>query len=277
MAKPFFKWAGGKAALVPRLAELLPDDYRERRHVEPFLGGGALFFALEPKTALLSDINYPLVEAYRTVARDPEYIIRGLKRRLREHSKDRELDRAGRLFYRSRERFNSGGCRSTGELALLFLYLNKTCFNGLYRENRNGEFNVPLGDYKELRVDAEAILDASRVLRATGVTVRKTGYAGVIGDVRSKDFVYLDPPYYDVFSSYASNGFDVLDQKILSSVFKNLSSIPRIKLMLSNSDTPLIRELYRDFNITRIDAPRNISSNGSRRNSVSELVIRNYG
>ena len=265
MAKPFFKYAGGKAALVPQLLQLLPTDVDKRRHVEPFLGGGALFFAREPKRALLADINPVLVHTYVQVAQDPEHIVDQLKRLAKTHSEE--------AYYRRRDTFNR--LKRFPDAAALFLYLNKTCYNGLYRENRHGLFNVPCGRYKRIVVDADAIHAASNLLH--GVDYLECDFGHTADFVDKNDFVYLDPPYDSKtgFKSYTENSFDARDQARLAGTYRYMDRIGA-KLMLSTSDTPRIRKLYKGYHCTRVKATRSIGCRGDSRKQVSELVIRNY-
>jgi DNA adenine methylase len=267
MAKPFFKWVGGKAGLVPQLVPLLPSDYATRRHVELFVGGGALFFAMEPKTALLNDINGRLINTYKAVLANPGSVIQGLRRLIKTHSSEN--------YYKRRDQYNGDPKLSHRQKASLFLYLNKTCYNGLYRENRGGGFNVPCGRYKTLNVDADAIRDAACVL-AYRAQLRNLPYRYLLDDLGEDDFIYLDPPYDGTFTSYSKTAFGEEQQRSLAEDFVNLSN-KGASVMLSNSDTPLIRQLYRGFNTTEVQAPRAVNSKGSGRGAVTELVIRNYG
>jgi DNA adenine methylase len=186
VAKPFFKWAGGKQSLVPQLLPLLPKDADKRRHVEPFLGSGALFFAREPKRALLSDVNAALINTYYWVQAEPRKIVERLKRHLSNHTEA--------LYYSRRDKFNNGARDS--DKAVLFLYLNKTCFNGLYRVNSDGAFNVPSGQYENPTLDREVVLQASVVL-AGSVHVCVRDFERIADFVNRDDFVYLDPPLAD--------------------------------------------------------------------------------
>ena len=265
MAKPIIKWAGGKARLLSQLLPLLPNDIAKRRYVEPFFGGGALFFALMPKNAVISDANADLMDVYDCVKSDPKGMIRRLRKLLSTHSKEN--------YYLRRDLFNKGRI-TVQRRAALFLYLNKTCFNGLYRENKKGAFNVPIGSYKDVKADPVAILEASQVLQSANI--RGQAFDLMLLNIQENDFMYLDPPYDGSFTAYTGKGFAVEKQKLLAALFADVSSLRGAKLMLSNANTPLIRKLYKHFNITKIMAPRSINSNGAGRNKVSELVIRNY-
>ena len=270
-AAPFVKWVGGKGRLLSQLRPLLPPGAEQMRHVEPFVGGGALFFSRCPRRALLTDINPSLVATYTAIRDDVEGVIGGLSRLASRHSKER--------YYQVRERYNQGGRVSTSKRAAMFIYLNKTCFNGLHRVNRKGEFNVPVGAYKNPRILNEAALQAaSEVLR--GADLRCASFDTLLENAKPGDFVYFDPPYEPVsatasFTSYARGGFSRDDQTRLRDVYKALDR-RGCKLMLSNSDVPFIRDLYADFNVDTVAAPRAINCDATKRGKVSEVVVRNY-
>lgn len=265
MAKPIIKWVGGKAGLLPQLLPLLPDGVSERRYIEPFFGGGALFFELEPEEAYLSDVNTPLMHMYYCVKSDPKGMLRRLRRLLSAHS--------DKNYYLNRHAYNHGNI-TVQQRAALFLYLNKRCFNGLYRENKKGEFNASVGSYKEVKADAVAIVAAAKALRFA--EVHNQSFEKTATEVQTGDFVYFDPPYDGAFTTYTREGFTKVAQKRLADMFAELSRQRDVKLMLSNANTPLIRKLYGGFNISKILAPRSINRDGAGRKKVSELVIRNY-
>lgn len=271
-ASPFLKWVGGKGRLLSQLVPLLPAGVAERRHVEPFVGGGAFFFHQAPGRALLSDVNPALVTTYVAIRDDVEGVIAALESLAAEHSKV--------AYYGVRERYNTHPKQRTpAEHAAMFIYLNKTCFNGLHRVNRRGEFNVPAGEYKNPRILDEACLRAaSAALR--GADIRCQGFEALIRDARPGDFVYFDPPYVPVsdtasFTSYAKDGFDDDDQVRLRDVFRELDR-RGAKLMLSNSDVPRLHELYAGYKIDLVAAARAINCDATKRGAVTEVVIRNY-
>ncbi len=283
-ALPFLKWVGGKRKLLPQLLPLLPADVDKRRHVELFAGGAAMFFARAPKRALLSDINEDLIATYRAVRDRAEIVIEALGFHAKHHST--------KHFRRARAAFNGvfpmTPVREPAERAALFIYLNKTCFNGLYRVNKRGHFNVPMGRYKNPKIcDADGLRAASRALQ--GVPLDSASFAeraapdySIEGDraIGEGDFVYLDPPYVPVsktsnFTSYASGGFTREDQTKLRDVFAQLARCGA-RVMLSNSNTPEVRELYRGFRVDVVRAPRNVSCKADGRGAVNELVVRNY-
>lgn len=269
--RPVLKWVGGKTRLLPQLLTMLPPGAECMRHVEPFFGGGAMFFARRPTSALICDKNRHLCTTYEAIRSDVDAVIS----RLRSFSADHSAE----SYYTQRTRFNLGPELSTVERAALFIYLNKTCFNGLYRVNRKGEFNVPAGSYKSPRIlDEEGLRAAAAELAR--VELRCDGFDGLLKHARTGDFVYLDPPYEPVsktanFTGYGQDGFTPADQERLRDVFAELDH-RGCKLMLSNSDAPLIMDLYSKFRIDVVHAPRSINCKAERRGMVNELVVRNY-
>jgi len=272
---PFIKWVGGKRRLLPQLEPLMPPGVERRRHVEPFVGGGAFFFARAPHDALLCDVNPALVTTYEAVRDELESVIAALAALARRHGKER--------YYAVRERYNAArtGTKpvSKASQAAMFIYLNKTCFNGLHRVNRKGEFNVPMGRYKNPRIlDEERLRDASVALQRA--QIRCEGFEGLLRTAKPGDFIYLDPPYEPVsrtasFTGYAKNGFSQDDQVRLRDVFAALHK-RGCKLMLSNSDVPFIRELYADWAVHTVHAARAVNSDASRRGKVPEVVVTSY-
>ncbi len=269
-ARPFLKWVGGKHKLLPQLAPLMPDDVGSRRHVEPFIGGGAMFFARAPKQALIADLNPSLIGTYQAIRDELDVVVGHLQVLKENHNKE--------LYYARRERYNTTSL-SRAERAALFIYLNRTCFNGLHRVNRKGEFNVPMGSYKNPKIlNLPGLRAARRALM--GAEIKCAGFDALLTNAKKGDFIYLDPPYAPVsesanFTSYAKDGFSHEDQTRLRDVFAELDR-RGCKMMLSNSDVPSIRELYADFNIHQIFAARAINSNAQRRGKVPEVVVTNY-
>ncbi|MDH3728535.1 MAG: DNA adenine methylase [Myxococcales bacterium] len=270
-AAPFVKWAGGKGRLLSQLRPLLPPGIARMRHVEPFVGGGALFFARMPKRALLIDINLALMATYAAIRNDVQSVIEELHALAGRHSKE--------SYYQVRERYNEGRRLSTSKRAAMFIYLNKTCFNGLHRVNRKGEFNVPVGSYKDPRIlNEDGLYAASRALQ--NAQLECTGFESLLENAKPGDFIYFDPPYAPVsetasFTSYARDGFSQEDQTRLRDVYRALDR-RGCRLMLSNSDIPFIRELYQDFRMDTVAATRAINCNAKKRGKVSEVVVRNY-
>lgn len=242
------------------------------RHVEPFIGGAALFFAQRPERALLCDINPMLIATYEAVRDEVEQVIEQLVALAEQHSPA--------AYYRVRERYNRTRKLAPAERAAMFIYLNKTCFNGLHRVNQRGHFNVPIGSYVRPRIlDAEALRVASEQLQ--GAELRCTGFESLLATAKPGDFIYFDPPYEPLsdsanFTAYTLQGFGREDQLRLRDVFVALDRRGS-RLMLSNSDVPFIRDLYRDFRIDVVSAARAINCNASKRGRVNEVVVRNYG
>ena len=270
-ASPFLKWVGGKGKLRHALERLLPHGAELMRHVEPFVGGGALFFSRQPTRALLCDVNQDLIGAYEAVRSDVSGVIGHLETHAREHGKAH--------YYAVRQRYNARDTCDPARRAAMFIYLNKTCFNGLYRVNRKGEFNVPIGRYTNPTiVNAEVLISASRALRAADL--RCAPFEDMLRDAGQGDFVYLDPPYEPAsrtsnFTGYAANGFAQHDQRTLRDVFQRLDR-RGAKVMLSNSDVPFIRELYHGYALETVSVLRSINCNPNKRGPVQEVVVRNY-
>ncbi|HVY45788.1 MAG TPA: DNA adenine methylase [Minicystis sp.] len=269
-AQPFLKWAGGKAAIAARIERLLPADVRTRTYREPFLGGGAMFFHLQPERAVLSDALADLIATYEVVQTHVEALIRRLEQLDDAHDEAH--------YYAIRERFNRERGAPRVERAAWLVYLNRTCFNGLYRTNAKGEFNVPVGRYANPKVvDPPRLRVAAAVLARA--ELRTASYEALLDDAEPGDVVYLDPPYVPLsktsnFSSYHEGAFTLADQARLAEVYRELDRRGCL-LALSNSDTPAVRELYAGFDLCPILAPRAISSKASTRGDVTELLVRN--
>ena len=268
-ARPFLKWAGGKSQILPELLQRLPESFRD--YHEPFIGGGALFFALVAsdrfRHAHLSDINGPLIEAYLGVKNEVEGVMEALGR----HKNQSEY------FYKVRA--TDVDALTPAERTARLIYLNKTCFNGLYRENRKGLFNVPFGRYKNPKILDEPNLRAV-AFALQSVTIDRRHFSSILGGARRGDLVYFDPPYHPVsstasFTSYDRNDFGPKDQEQLRDTFASLAS-RGVHVMLSNSDTEFIRELYEEFTVEQVFATRAINSKADRRGKVAELIVRNY-
>lgn len=274
MTVPFLRWVGGKTRLLPSLVPLLPPNYATRRYVEPFLGGGALFFHLEHKEALLSDLNQDLIFTYAAVRDHVDEVLAGLAALAAEHKHFGDG-----YYYYVRDRFNA---RAGGWItrATQFIYLNKTSFNGVWRVNKDGKYNVPEGKFKAGPniLNAEVLREASRVLQ--GVDLLHGDFESLISEAWEGDFIYLDPPYIPVsetadFTTYNEGGFTMADQERLAAIYRKLHE-RGCMLMLSNSGAPIVRELYEGFHITDVMAPRSINSDTSARGVVPEVVVRNY-
>jgi DNA adenine methylase len=279
-AKPFVKWVGGKRQLLSELDSRVPENIDV--YFEPFLGGGALFFHLANKIsqAYLSDKNEELITAYHAIRSNPNNLIRELSthKNTEEHFQQiRDADRD--VDYK----WNW----SPIQKAARFIYLNKTCFNGLYRVNSSGEFNVPFGNYPNPKiVDEENIFACHQVLNQPGVFIQSRSYDSVYSDIQSlvnlgrSVFVYLDPPYIPLsvtssFTQYNKDGFTMKDQKELLSFCDALTNIG-VKWMQSNSSAPIVFDLYKKYKVDVVSAHRGVSANPLARKIVSETIIRNY-
>ena len=269
-ASPFLKWAGGKSAIAERIRTLLPADVRERVYREPFLGGGAMFFFLQPEKAILSDAVKSLIDTYKMVQKHVGPLI---------HRREQlRVDHCDEHFYKIRGRFNQERSAEVLDRAAWLIYLNKTCYNGLFRTNKSGEFNVPVGRFANPRVvDPERLRVSSGLL--SRAKIKHATFDHLVDDAEPDDMIYLDPPYDPIsktssFAGYAEGGFGREDQERLAETFRLLDD-RRCILALSNSDTPLVRKLYEGYDLCPIIAPRAISSKSATRGEVSELLIRN--
>jgi len=261
-AKPFLKWAGGKTQLIPEILARVPA--RIGRYYEPFIGGGATFFALCPQKATLSDVNVDLIGAYVAVRDKPAQLIKCLK----EHYCDEAY------YYEVRDQ--DPNSLSPVRAAARIIFMNRTCFNGLYRVNKKGLFNVPFGKYQNPKIcDADNIMRVSEVLQ--GVDIRVQSVFDSVKRARKGDFVYLDPPYDPVsrtssFTAYSNSPFGRPQQRQLAELFAKLAK-RGVSVLLSNSDTPFIRELYRGFRVERVGARRAINSRSDKRGRVYEVMV----
>ncbi len=275
--QPFIKWVGGKRGLLKQLLPLFPKEFKN--YHEPFLGGGAVFFELyslgylENKKIYLSDINSELINAYNVVKNSPIELISNLETYKEKHSKE--------FYYEIRALDREDGFSKMSELkrATRFIYLNKTCFNGLYRVNKKGYFNTPIGNYKNPNIaDRDTILSASEALE--NAIISNKPFYEVANSVNRDDLVYFDPPYYPLsttssFTSYDSNSFLENKQFELFELFDKLSK-KCVKVVKNNSDTNFIKELYQKYDINIVNANRFINSKSSGRGKINEVLIRNF-
>jgi DNA adenine methylase len=264
--RPFLKWVGGKGQLISQYQQFLPAAFLT--YYEPFLGGGAIFFHLLPRHSVLTDINPELVNVYCTVRDKVEAVIHQLEIHQRRHSQTYYYDM----------RANPG--KTAVEKAARLIYLNKTCYNGLYRENSKGQFNVPMGRYKAPRIcHPELLQSVSQALKQAQIEVRP--FDTVLNMAQTnQDFVYFDPPYHPIsltsrFTEYNRYAFNEADQIRLRDTFAQLAA-RGVKVMLSNSDCPFIRDLYQGFNIHTILAARSINSNAEKRGKITEVLVTSY-
>ncbi len=274
--QPFVKWVGGKRGLLSQIIPLVPEEFNN--YFEPFVGGGALFFELfslgllKDKKVYLFDINAELINAYNVVKNNPIELIKSLKKFQEKHSKE--------FYYETRALDREENFLNTSAVfrATRFIYLNKTCFNGLYRVNSKGYHNVPMGSYKNPNIcDELVIYSASEALQ--NAIISNTSYKDVMLHASQDDFVYFDPPYYPLtatssFTAYNENTFLEKEQIELFEVFKELDK-KSCKVMHSNSDTDFIKELYAEFCVGEIQANRFINSKSSGRGKIKEVIIKN--
>ncbi len=269
--RPFLKWAGGKTRLIPQYEPYLPKNYQT--YYEPFLGGGALFFYLRPKKAVLTDINLELINTYRCVRDRVEDLIALLQEHKSNHNKN-----SRDYYYTVRAKtFNDELAQ-----AARFIYLNKTCYNGLYRVNSQGKFNVPLGKYKNPNICPVDLLRAASSALSTS-EIKQADFTEVLNYATSSDdFVFLDPPYYPIsstsyFTGYNQNSFGEKDQERLRNTCAKLAS-RGVKVAVCNSDSEFIIKLYQEINfkIYPIEAARSINSNTKKRGAIKELLITSY-
>ena len=272
--KPFLKWVGGKSQLLGQFEGLFPKSFEA--YYEPFFGGGAVFFALAPVPGGINDVNKSLMNAYVNVRDDVEHVIEIL-RELESAYSILDADARAEYYYERRAEYNAESL-SVRKTALL-IFLNKTCFNGLYRENKKGQFNVPHGKYANPKIcDEENLRKTSKALRYVKVT--STSFEDALSDAKAGDFVYLDPPYHPLnptssFTSYTEGDFTAQDQVRLKTVFDDLTK-RGCKVVLSNSDTEFIRDLYKDYRQEKVWAGRSINAAGDKRGKITELVVLNY-
>ncbi|MBN3948052.1 MAG: DNA adenine methylase [Nostoc sp. NMS7] len=266
--RPFLKWAGGKSRLIQQYIPYFPKSYKN--YYEPFLGGGAVFFYLQPSAAILTDINAELINTYCCVRDHVEELIYILKEHKIRHDKD--------YYYSVRN--NSGGTNI--EKAARIIYLNKTCFNGLYRVNSQGKFNVPLGRYENPNICHENLLRVASVA-LSHAEIQQADFTKVLNHATSSDdFVFFDPPYHPIsetsyFTAYSQNCFSKKDQELLRDTCAELAS-RGVKVMVCNSDSEFIRKIYTEINFetSKIKAARSINSNIKNRGMIDELLITSF-
>lgn len=268
---PFLKWVGGKRQLMPAIKELIPKNYTN--YYEPFIGGGAVLFDLQPKNAVINDFNEELINVYQTIKENPEELISDLKTHRNESD----------YFYdlRALDREDNFENLSNIKKASRVIYLNKTCYNGLYRVNNSGEFNSPFGRYKNPNIVNETTIRAvSKYLNTNKITILNGDFEEALKGIKKGSFVYFDPPYHPVsassnFTGYVQGGFDMYEQVRLRDLCNKLNE-KEINFLLSNSATQFIEDLYKDYKISYVKANRSINSNAKKRGEIDEVLIRNY-
>lgn len=269
---PIVKWAGGKRQLLPQLTKLLPPKFNV--YYEPFVGGGALLTNLFNRKlitrAIVSDTNADLINLYKTIKREPNSLRNELRRL--------DLNNSSDSYYAIREEFNQTSL-FTPRKAALFLYLNHFGFNGIWRVNFRGKFNVPFGRHNNPNIPSiEKIMEFSKMLKKVTLLNKSFEYATM--KAKKGDFVYFDPPYLPIsktacFTDYTSQGFTIEDQLRLAENFKKLNT-KGVRIILSNSDVPEIEELYKGFNLQHVTVNRTINSNANKRTGFKEVIITNY-
>lgn len=270
---PFVKWAGGKRQLLPQIKERMPKTYNN--YYEPFVGGGAVTFELLPENALINDINKSLINAYRQICHEPEAFLKVI------HKLDSEMWEDGKEYYYSiREHYNNKMMKEEYdvELAAMFVFINKHCFNGLYRVNGKGLFNVPYNNSRKASVEEAMIMEISKYLK--NVTILDGDFEKACTNAAKGDFVFIDSPYAPLnpssFESYTKEGFDIESHKRLAKLFDDLTA-RGCYCMLTNHNTELINELYGDkgYKIDVVSVKRLINSDASKRVG-EEVIICNY-
>lgn len=272
--KPFVKWAGGKRSIIDKLIKLIPNDFNT--YYEPFVGGGAMLFELSPKRAVINDYNTELINVYKCIKDENKFpsMCNELNKHETRHSEEyyyqiRDLDK-------DKKKFNK---LVDYKRAARTIYLNKACFNGLYRVNSKNEFNVPSG--KKIKVNTYDGINLGIIysfLNINDIKILSTDFEEAVKDAKNGDFIYFDPPYdsdTSTFNSYTENGFGKEEQKRLSEVFKDLDK-RGCYVMLSNYNTSLIKELYKDYNFNYVETQRNIGAKAKDRGIVEEVVITNF-
>lgn len=272
LAAPVLKWVGGKRQLMPEIEKILPKSYTT--YYEPFIGGGAVLFELQPNKAVINDINGELINLYNIIKNDVELLIEDLKK----HQNTSEYFYTIRELDRDRIEYEK---LSIIEKASRIIYLNKTCFNGLFRVNKAGEFNSPFGKYKNPNIVDEVTLRAvSKYFNKADIKILNGDFEECLKGIRKGAFVYLDPPYDPVsnsanFTGYDKGGFNRDEQIRLKNLCDKLDK-KEVKFLLSNSATEFIKDLYKDYDIKIVKAKRSINSNGNSRGEVDEVLVRNY-
>lgn len=273
LVAPFLKWVGGKRQLMHSIVEHLPEAIKDYKYIEPFIGGGAVLFNLQPKNAIINDFNEELINVYEIIKNNLDELIVDLKK----HKNEAEYFYAIRGLDRN-TRFKK---LTPVQRASRIIFLNKTCFNGLYRVNHAGEFNSPFGRYKNPNIINEPTLKAvNKFLNSNNIEIKSGDYSDVLKKADKKCFVYLDPPYHPIsessnFTGYVQGGWNIYDQIDLKTACDELHK-KGVKFLLSNSSTEFIKDLYKNYKITIVKATRAINSNGANRGEVDEVLIRNY-
>lgn len=271
--QPFVAWAGGKQQLLPEIEQEIKRAGHVTTYYEPFVGGGSVLFDLLPRKAVINDYNAELINAYRVIMTNVESLISQLE----------TLENTAEEYYRIRALDRAPGYQQLSKVkkAARFIYLNKTCFNALYRVNRQGYFNTAYGKRKKVKiVQAANLRKISQYLNNNDIRLYTGDFADILKNVKPDSLVYFDPPYVPAneianFTRYTDNQFRETDQRRLANQCQRLNRVG-VKFIASNSDTPIVRELYRGFNFYHVSARRFINVKGAGRNRIAELLITNF-
>lgn len=273
LVSPILKWVGGKRQLLDSIEPLIP---KRSTYYEPFIGGGAVLFSRQPDKAVINDSNPELINVYLTIKNEPEALIEKLK----EHkvNSSEEYFYSIRALDRDKEVFEN---MTNVERAARIIYLNKTCYNGLFRVNSSGEFNSPWGKYKNPNITNETTINALHTyFNKANITIKCGDYKDALKGIRKGAFVYFDPPYMPIsssasFTGYTAGGFGEQEQIALKEQCDALNA-KGIKFLLSNSSCPFIEDLYKDYIIEHVNAKRAINANPEKRGEIKEVLVRNY-
>lgn len=271
--KPVMKWVGGKRQLLSEILPMIPNEFN--KYFEPFVGAGAVLFDMLPDKAVVNDLNTELINVYKVIKEQPDELIELLKEHTNNNSKE--------YFYQIRELDRQAEYNNLSDIykASRTIYMNKTGFNGLFRVNKNGKFNVPWGRYKNPKIlDADNILAMNKYFNECDIEILNVDYKEALNSVSKGDFVYLDPPYLPIssssaFTAYTSDGFGTKEQEELKKTCDMLNDMG-VKFLLSNSYHPFLLELYQDYNIKIVEARRNVNSKGHKRGKIREILVSNY-
>lgn len=269
--KPILKWVGGKRQLLPEIKKYIPKNYNT--YIEPFIGGAAVLLDIQPQKAIINDINHELINMYTVIKEHPDDLIKKLKTYNNTSDEYYEI--------RNKDRNENYSELTNTEKASRIIYLNKTCFNGLYRVNSKGQYNTPYGKYKNPTIcDEVNIKNLSKYFNDNKIEIKNSNFDNILKLAKKGDFVYLDPPYDPLsetssFVSYAKDGFGKKEQELLKKQCDELTK-NGVKFLQSNSSTTFIKELYKDYKIVEVNAKRSISGKVEGRESVKEVLIMNY-
>ena len=273
-AKPFLKWAGGKSRIASTICELFPVNFND--YYEPFLGSGAVYFKISHQSGVLNDANKKLIMTYKAIKKDPEALIREMSKMETEYNSFSNLEEKKKYYYKIREKFNSNN--NTSKMPAQFIFLNKAGWNGMYRENSKGEFNIPFGKREVIKIfDEDTILKVSKDLQR--ITFKCGDYKNAVLNAKSGDLIYFDPPYIPLsktsFTDYQKDGFGKKEQIELRDLAIELSE-RGCYVAISNSDCDESRKLYEGFHIKKIPIMRTIGAKNASRKKITEILATNY-